>query len=167
MFVFKRIYYFIFKADERLDCQFALPEVRVVMRTDSGELFHGDEYPGLDRQLMQSLAKSQKTHNSTKTGSFLAGPPRSPRHTKPTSNAVITRLVMENGSTQIHTEHKQASWLQKSFGNVLQVLHMNNYLLQENKDSPQTSADPSKSVRAACRRNIEKQERHACSEMSA
>lgn len=61
MFVFKRIYYFIFKADERLHCQFALPEVQVVMRTDSGELFHGDEYLGLDRQLIQSLAKSQKT----------------------------------------------------------------------------------------------------------
>lgn len=119
MFVFKRIYYFIFKADERLHCQFALPEVQVVMRTDSGELFHGDEYPGLDRQLIQSLAKSQKTHNSTKTGSFLTGPPRSPRHTKPTFNAVITRLVMENDSTQIHTERKQASWLQKSFGKGL------------------------------------------------
>ncbi len=49
-----------------------------------------------------SLADSQGTHDSTKTGSAPVDPPR-PKRTEPNSNTVITRLAMEKDSTLTQT----------------------------------------------------------------
>lgn len=95
---------YIFFMDEWFHFQFSFPELWVVMRNYWGELFQGMNGLGWP-------ADSQETHNSTKTGSSLAGPPRKPKLIKPTSNTIITILVTEK---KPDCQRKQADWW-KSF----------------------------------------------------
>lgn len=99
-----------FLRDEHFHFQFALPELRVVLRTDSGKLFQGmNDLSWPVSELLKfgcQPRKAQFNQNRKCSG-------RSSKKTEaqPTSNTVITSLEMEKRlNTNPDNQHKQTYW---------------------------------------------------------